>query len=93
MVDDDGSIIARDWAVGFALGIGLRSKEWGECILLEHRQALVPILVYCEGELDLLPDIDSVCSNQEPQAWRIRNLHSRVVPNSITWSITSSCLQ
>jgi yecA family protein len=50
MVDDDGSIIARDWAVGFALGIGLRSKEWGECILLtEHRQALVPILVYCEA--------------------------------------------
>ena len=58
MVDDDGSIIARDWAIGFALGIGLRSKEWGECILLtEHRQALVPILVYCEGELDLLPDM------------------------------------
>jgi len=58
MVDDDGSIIARDWAVGFALGIGLRSKEWGECILLtEHRQALVPILVYCEGELNLLPDM------------------------------------
>jgi hypothetical protein len=24
MVDDDGSIIARDWAVGFALGIGGR---------------------------------------------------------------------
>ena len=47
MVDDDGSIIARDSAVGFALGIGLRSKEWGECILLtEHRQALVPILVW-----------------------------------------------
>ena len=43
---------------GFALGIGLRSKESGECILLtEHRQALVPILVYCEGELDLLPDM------------------------------------
>jgi hypothetical protein len=35
-----------------------RTKEWGECILLtEHRQALVPILVYCEGELDLLPDM------------------------------------
>jgi yecA family protein len=58
MVDDDGSIIARDWVVGFAFGIGLRSKEWGRCILLtEHRRALVPILVYCEGELDLLPDM------------------------------------
>jgi hypothetical protein len=58
MVDDDGNIVVRDWAVGFALGIGLRAKEWSEHILLtEHRQALVPILVYCEGELDLLPDM------------------------------------
>jgi yecA family protein len=58
MADDDGRIIVRDWAVGFALGIGLRSKEWGRCILLtKHRQVLVPILVYCEGELDLLPDM------------------------------------
>jgi yecA family protein len=29
MVDDDGGIVVRDWAVGFALGIGLRPKEWG----------------------------------------------------------------
>jgi len=68
MVDDDGSIIARDWAVGFALGIGLRSKEWGECILLtEHRQALVPILVYCEGELDLLPDMPAAEKRYRPR--------------------------
>jgi Uncharacterised protein family (UPF0149) len=60
MTDDDGSIVARDWAVGFALGIGLRSKEWGRCILLtEHRQLLIPILVYCEGALDLLPDMSA----------------------------------
>jgi len=58
MTADDGSIVARDWAVGFVLGIGLRPKEWGECILLtEHRQVLLPILVYCEGELDLSPDM------------------------------------
>ncbi len=58
MVDDDGSIVVREWAVGFALGIGLRAKEWGKHILnTQHRQALVPILVYCEGELDLLPDM------------------------------------
>jgi yecA family protein len=58
MVDDDGSIVVRDWAVGFALGIGLRAKEWGTHILLtEHCRALVPILVYCEGELDPLPDM------------------------------------
>ena len=29
VVDDDGRIVARDWAVGFALGIGLCPKEWG----------------------------------------------------------------
>ena len=56
MVDDDGNILARDWAVGFVLAIGLRPKQWGECILLtKDREVLVPILVYCEGELDLLP--------------------------------------
>jgi yecA family protein len=58
MIDEDGSIVARDWAVGFALGIALRPKEWGESMLLtKHRQVLIPILVYCEGELDLLPDM------------------------------------
>ena len=58
MIDDDGSIVVRDWAVGFALGIGLRHKQWGESILLtKHRQVLIPILVYCEGELDLLPEM------------------------------------
>jgi yecA family protein len=58
MVDDDGSIVARDWAVGFALGIGLRSEAWGKRILLtKHRGVLTPILVYCEGELDLLPEM------------------------------------
>jgi yecA family protein len=58
MIDDNGRIVARDWAVGFALGIGLRPKEWGESILLtKHRQALTPILVYCEGELNLLPEM------------------------------------
>ena len=43
MIDDDGSIVARDWAIGFALGIALRLKEWGESILLtQHRQVLIP---------------------------------------------------
>ena len=38
--------VARDWAIGFALGIALRPKEWGESILLtRHRQVLIPILV------------------------------------------------
>src|SRR3954454_23794188 len=55
---DDGSIVVRDWAIGFALGIGLRPKQWGESILLtNHRQVLIPILVYCAGELDLLPEM------------------------------------
>jgi uncharacterized protein len=60
MVDDDGSILARDWAVGFALGIGLRSEEWGKRILLtKHRDVLTPILVYCDPSIDLLPDMSA----------------------------------
>jgi uncharacterized protein len=58
MAEADGSIVVRDWAIGFALGIGLRSKEWGTHILLtKHLTLLIPILIYCEGELDLLPDM------------------------------------
>lgn len=58
MIDNHGNIFARDWAVGFALGIGLRPIQWGECILLtKDRELLIPILVYCEGELDVLPDM------------------------------------
>lgn len=51
---------SRDWAVGFALGIGLRSEEWGKRILLtKHRQLLTPILVYCDPSIDLLPDMSA----------------------------------
>lgn len=58
MIDDNGRIVARDWAIGFARGIALRPKEWGKSILLtRHRQVLIPILVYCEDKLDLLPDM------------------------------------
>jgi yecA family protein len=58
MIDDDGGVVAHDWAVGFMLGVGLRSQEWGKRILLtKHRQMLTPILVYCEGNLDLLPEM------------------------------------
>jgi yecA family protein len=61
MVDDDGSIVARDWAVGFALGIGLRSEAWGKRILLtKHREVHIPILVHCESELDLLPEMPAI---------------------------------
>ena len=52
MIDDDGSIVARDWAVGFVLGIGLRPEEWGKRILLtKHRQLLTPILVYSDTSI------------------------------------------
>lgn len=58
MIDDDGSIVAREWAVGFVLGVGLRSTEWGRCILLtEHRGLLTPILAYCDPSIDLMPDM------------------------------------
>ena len=69
MLDDDGGIIVRDWAVGFALGIGLCPKEWGEHILLtKYRELLIPILVYCEGELDLLPEMPATEKRQRQAA-------------------------
>jgi hypothetical protein len=47
MIDQDGSVVARYWAVGFMLGIGLRSQEWaGSILLTEDRSLLTPILVY-----------------------------------------------
>jgi yecA family protein len=65
MIGNDGSIVARDWAVGFMLGIGLRSEEWVKRILLtQHRQVLTPILVYCEGNLDLLPEMPAAEKRQ-----------------------------
>ena len=45
----------------------MRSKEWGRCILLtQHRRALVPILLYCGGELDLLPDMPAAEKRGHP---------------------------
>jgi hypothetical protein len=47
------------------LGIGLRSEEWGKRILLtKHRQVLTPILVYCKGSLDLLPEMPTAEKRQ-----------------------------
>ena len=58
MIDQDGSVVARDWAVGFMLGIGLRSQEWADRILLtEHRSLLTPILVYHDLGDGLLPEM------------------------------------
>jgi uncharacterized protein len=65
MIDDDGSIVARDWAIGFTLGIRLRSDAWTKYILLtKHLPVLIPILVYCEGDLDLLPDMPAAEKRQ-----------------------------
>ena len=65
MIDDDGSIIARDWAIGFTLGIRLRSEAWAKCILLtKHLPLLTPILIYCDGDLDLMPDMPAAEKRQ-----------------------------
>src|SRR5580693_4826956 len=58
MIDQDGSVVARDWAAGFMLGIGLRSQEWaGSILLTEHRSLLTPILVYHDPGEALLPEM------------------------------------
>jgi yecA family protein len=56
--DEKGRVIASDWAVGFILGLGLYSAEWGKHILLtQHRALLAPILVYSPASTDLLPEM------------------------------------
>jgi uncharacterized protein len=58
MIDQDGSVDARDWAVGFMLGIGLRSQDWAGIILLtEQRSLLTPIFVYHDLGDSLLPEM------------------------------------
>lgn len=58
MIDRDGSVVARDWAVGFMLGVGLRPDEWADSVLLTgHRGLLTPILVYHDPGDGLLPDM------------------------------------
>src|ERR1700730_17498466 len=70
MIDQDGSVVARDWAVGFMLGIGLRSHEWaGSILLTEHRSLLTPILVYHDPGDGLLPDMPPA-EKRHPRAGR-----------------------
>jgi yecA family protein len=58
MLDDDGRSVVRDWAVGFMLGIGLRSEAWGAAIVLtEHRRLLMPILVHHDLGASLLREM------------------------------------
>jgi len=58
MIDRDGSVVARDWAVGFMLGVGLRPQEWaGNILLTEHRSLLAPIFVYHDLGDSLLPEM------------------------------------
>jgi len=58
MIDRDGSVVARDWAVGFMLGIGLRPQKWaGSILLTEHRGLLTPILVYHDPGEALLSEM------------------------------------
>lgn len=58
MTDDNGDVVVRHWAVGFMLGVGLRSDDWAASILLtENRKLLAPILVHHELAADLLPEL------------------------------------
>jgi uncharacterized protein len=46
--DPDGTIIAADWAEGFALGIGLRPKSWDPLFRSKkHGTLFLPILALC----------------------------------------------
>jgi len=49
--DPSGTVIAADWAEGFALGIGLRPKSWDPLFRSKkHGLFLLPILALCSDE-------------------------------------------
>jgi yecA family protein len=58
MVDRDGSIFVRHWAVGFMLGLGLRRDQWTEIVFLtKNRSLMEPILLYYDVARDFLFDM------------------------------------
>jgi uncharacterized protein len=49
--DPAGTMIAADWAEGFALGIGLRPKSWDPLFQSrKHGSLLIPILALCSDD-------------------------------------------
>ncbi len=81
MVDRDGSVVVRDWAVGFMLGVGLRRDLWGETILLtKHRLLMVPILLACDVGPDFLLDMSAVEKARKVQ--RLKRISLRPSPQS-----------
>jgi yecA family protein len=84
MIDDDRGIVARDWAVGFVLGIGLRSEVWGKRILFtKYRELLTPILVYCDPSIDLLPDVSAAEKRRRQAAAHEQIAHAVVATRAI----------
>ena len=58
MVDDDGSIFVRHWAVGFMAGVALRGEQWAKTIFLtRHRPLMEPILLHFDVAQDFLFDM------------------------------------
>jgi yecA family protein len=77
--DDQGGIIASDWAAGFMLGLGLRRAEWEKRILLtQHRALLTPILVYSPAGTDLLPPM-SMSEKRRHQAAAYEQIAGAVI--------------
>ncbi|MDR3436320.1 UPF0149 family protein [Telmatospirillum sp.] len=72
MVDDDGSLFVRHWAVGFMMGVGLRRDLWSEIIFLtKHRSLMEPILLYFDVAQDFLFDMPAAeKARRKPTAYQ-----------------------
>jgi len=53
----DETVIAEDWASGFAQAIALRSRLWMKIVKSDAGMLLVPIMMLCEAET-LFDDLD-----------------------------------
>jgi len=85
MVDHDGSLFVRHWAVGFMLGIGLRRDHWTKIIFLtRHRALMEPILLHYDVGRDFLFDMP------ETEKARKRANAAAGIPAAVT-AIRSVC--
>lgn len=55
-----GTVIATDWAYGFAQAITLRPRRWTKMVKSEAGLLLIPIIVLCEAD-EILDELGLSC--------------------------------
>ena len=56
-MQNEGDVLAEDWAAGFMLGVSLRTKAWTQIMLSDFRATLMPILSVHPLGRKMAPDV------------------------------------